>query len=106
MAQEVNIVAILYPTPGKVDRVSRGNCMCSALLKLTSCSKMKELLGQMCQDVYSKEDYTLRYMMTEQLDVETPDIVMIETYVTYPHSMATACGSCSRSLLRLWLMKV
>lgn len=33
----------------------------------------------MCQDVHDKEDYTYRYMMTEQLDKETPDIVMIET---------------------------
>ena len=50
---------------------------------LTFHMKLKELLGGMCKDVHSKEDYTLRYMMTEQLDAETPDIVMIETYVAY-----------------------
>lgn len=34
----------------------------------------------MCEEVHIKEDYTLRYIMTEQLDAEVPDIVMIETY--------------------------
>jgi hypothetical protein len=33
----------------------------------------------MCKDVHTKEDYTLRYIATEQIGVETPDIVMIET---------------------------
>ena len=33
----------------------------------------------MCKDVHEKEDYTLRYMMTEQIDEETPDLVMVET---------------------------
>lgn len=46
---------------------------------------MKELLTQMCKDVHSKEDYTLRYMMTEQIDAETPDIVMVETLVSELH---------------------
>lgn len=37
----------------------------------------------MCKDVHTKEDYTLRYIATEQIGPEqptTPDIVMIETY--------------------------
>ncbi|SMR55262.1 unnamed protein product [Zymoseptoria tritici ST99CH_1A5] len=59
---EVNIVAILHPAQGKSDRV-------------------KELLQGMCKDVHQKEDYTLRYIATEQIGAEgTPDIVMIETY--------------------------
>ncbi|EMC91283.1 hypothetical protein BAUCODRAFT_152560 [Baudoinia panamericana UAMH 10762] len=58
---EINIVAILYPVQGKEER-------------------MKELVAKMAKDVHEKEDYTLRYIMTEQLGVETPDIVMIETY--------------------------
>jgi hypothetical protein len=33
----------------------------------------------MCKDVHSKEDYTLRYIATQQLGAENPDIVMIET---------------------------
>ncbi|KAK4958021.1 hypothetical protein LTR10_004446 [Elasticomyces elasticus] len=41
---------------------------------------MRELLTHMCKEVHTKEDYTLRYLMTEQLDAETPDFVMIETY--------------------------
>ena len=43
---------------------------------------MKELLADMCKDVHKKEDYTLRYMATEQIDGENsedPDIIMIET---------------------------
>ncbi|KAI5358509.1 hypothetical protein Slin15195_G109570 [Septoria linicola] len=60
---EVNIVAILYPASGKLDR-------------------MRELMKPMIKSVYEKEDYTLRYMMTEQINHDSgePDIVMIETY--------------------------
>ncbi|KAH9845345.1 Dimeric alpha+beta barrel like protein [Teratosphaeria destructans] len=60
--QEIHIIAIIYPEPGK------------------KAERLKELLKPMCKDVHSKEDYTLRYIMTEQLDSENPDIVMIETY--------------------------
>lgn len=42
---------------------------------------MKEVLTTQAKNVHEKEDYTLRYMMTEQIDTETPDIVMIETCV-------------------------
>ena len=38
----------------------------------------------MCKDVHEKDDYTLRYIMTEQVDEQTPDISMIETYEYYP----------------------
>ncbi|KAK5736650.1 hypothetical protein LTR17_007307 [Elasticomyces elasticus] len=58
---EVHTVAVLSPKPDKVQR-------------------MRELLTHMCKEVHSKEDYTLRYLMTEQVDAETPDFVMIETY--------------------------
>ncbi|CAK3845716.1 Hypothetical predicted protein [Lecanosticta acicola] len=63
---EVHIVAIIHPTPGKVDR-------------------LVSLLKGMCKSVHEKEDYTLRYIGTEQIGPgeekpETPDIVMIETY--------------------------
>lgn len=39
----------------------------------------------MCRDVHSKEDYTLRYLQTQQIGQEAesangPDVVMIETY--------------------------
>ena len=43
---------------------------------------MKELLAEMCKKVHEKEDYTLRYIATEQIDGENsadPDLVMIET---------------------------
>jgi hypothetical protein len=33
----------------------------------------------MCQSVHSKENFTHRYLMTEQLGEETPKIVIIET---------------------------
>lgn len=48
---------------------------------------MKEHLEGMCKAVHAQEDYTLRYIMTEQIDAaagETPDIVMIETFVSCP----------------------
>ena len=78
---EVNIIAVISPAPGKGDRVSLHQSRCRAsFTRLTrSCSQLKELLAGMCKDVHSNEDYTLRYMMTEQLDAENPDIIMIET---------------------------
>lgn len=46
---------------------------------------MKEIMHEMAKNVHEKEDYTLRYIMTEQLDKETPDICMIETWVFLIH---------------------
>ena len=41
---------------------------------------MKELLTNLTKQVLEKEDYTLRYIMSEQIEAEgTPDIVMLET---------------------------
>lgn len=35
----------------------------------------------MIATVHSKEDYTLRYLMTEKLDGgDNPEVIMIETY--------------------------
>jgi hypothetical protein len=39
----------------------------------------------MCETVHSKEDYTLRYLMTEKLDTDQPEFIMVETYGTTPH---------------------
>ena len=47
----------------------------------TDSKQMKEVLTTQAKNVHEKEDYTLRYMMTEQIDTETPDIIMIETCV-------------------------
>ena len=37
----------------------------------------------MCQTVHKEEDYTLRYLMTEKLDAEEPEYIMVETYVSF-----------------------
>ena len=44
----------------------------------------------MCQTVHKQEDYTLRYLMTEKLDAEEPEYIMIETYVSRPAKIAVA----------------
>ena len=41
--------------------------------------ELRELLKGMCSTVHGKEDYTFRYLTTEQLDKETPDIIIWET---------------------------
>lgn len=38
----------------------------------------------MAEQVHSKEDYTIRYMITEQLGAEEPTYIMIETYARPP----------------------
>ena len=88
---EVHIIAMLYPKAAKLDRVSRTTSPATANLRPTSLetyrltpSKFKELMKSMCETVHSKEDYTLRYMMTEQLNAETPTYIMVETYATSP----------------------
>ena len=35
----------------------------------------------MVETVHEKEDYTLRYLMTEKLEGDEPEFIMIETYV-------------------------
>ncbi|RFU23855.1 hypothetical protein B7463_g12486, partial [Scytalidium lignicola] len=60
---EVHIVAIFSPKPGKTERV-------------------KQLLTAQCADVHENEDYALRFLVTEQIDVETPDFVLFETYTS------------------------
>jgi len=58
---ETHIVAFLYPKSDKVDR-------------------FRELMKTMCRAVHEKEDYTLRYLMTEKLHAKEPEYIMIETY--------------------------
>ncbi|OAP54582.1 hypothetical protein AYL99_11030 [Fonsecaea erecta] len=58
---EVHIIAIFTPKPGKVDRLS-------------------ELLAAQVAEVHAKEDYCLRFIVTKQINEETPDFVLFETY--------------------------
>ncbi|KXT09133.1 hypothetical protein AC579_388 [Pseudocercospora musae] len=58
---EVHIIAILYPKPEKS-------------------SRFQELMQPMIRAVHDSEPYTLRYIMTKQIDGEVPAIHMIETY--------------------------
>jgi hypothetical protein len=80
---EVHIIAVLYPKAAKLDRVSQ-ETLNSLQYKIEMYqlmfAKFKELMKWMCETVHSKEDYTLRYMMTEQLNADTPTYIMIETY--------------------------
>ncbi|SPO03570.1 uncharacterized protein DNG_06253 [Cephalotrichum gorgonifer] len=57
----VNIVAILTPAPGKVDR-------------------LRDLLTAQASIVHEKEDYALRFVVTEQIDNDVPEFIAIETY--------------------------
>lgn len=41
--------------------------------------KLKELMDDHITAVSSKEDYTPRYLMTEQLDTDEPALHMFET---------------------------
>jgi hypothetical protein len=33
----------------------------------------------MCRSVHEKEDYTVRYLMTQKLGAKEPEFIMIET---------------------------
>ncbi|KAF1824243.1 uncharacterized protein K489DRAFT_177955 [Dissoconium aciculare CBS 342.82] len=60
---ETHIIAFLYPKSDKVDR-------------------FRELMKSMCRSVHEKEDYTVRYLMTQKLGAKDPEFIMIETYRT------------------------
>ncbi|KIY00066.1 uncharacterized protein Z520_03751 [Fonsecaea multimorphosa CBS 102226] len=60
---EVHIIAIFTPRLGKVERV-------------------KELLIAQCREVHEKEDYALRFLVTEQIDVDVPELALFETYTS------------------------
>ncbi|GIZ43318.1 hypothetical protein CKM354_000655000 [Cercospora kikuchii] len=61
--EETHIFAILYPAPGKLER-------------------LKELMADHINAVHEKEDYTPRYLMTEQLESDEPALHMFETYTS------------------------
>ncbi|VUC27068.1 unnamed protein product [Clonostachys rosea] len=56
----VHIIATFFPLPGKVER-------------------MRDLLTLQCQAVHEKEDYALRFILTEQLASEAPQFCLFET---------------------------
>lgn len=58
--EETHIFAILYPAKGKLDR-------------------LKELMEVHIEATHKNEDYTPRYLMTEQLDTDEPALHMFET---------------------------
>ena len=60
---ETHIFAILYPAPGKLPR-------------------LKELMADHIAATHANEDYTPRYLMTEQLDSDEPALHMFETYTS------------------------
>lgn len=63
MSQEVHVIAIMTPKPEKLER-------------------FREAIRGMVQTVHSKEENTIRYMMTEQVGVkdgDTTKVVMVET---------------------------
>lgn len=41
---------------------------------------MKELLTAQCSAVHEREDYALRFILTEQVDSSTPEFCLFETY--------------------------
>ncbi|UJO21188.1 uncharacterized protein CLAFUR5_10948 [Fulvia fulva] len=63
--EKPHIVAILYPASGKLDR-------------------LKELRVDHINATHKNEDYTPRYLMTEQLDTKEPALHMFETTTDTP----------------------
>ena len=61
--EETHIFAILYPAKGKFER-------------------LKELMADHIAATHKNEDYTPRYLMTEQLDTDEPALHMFETYTS------------------------
>lgn len=58
--EETHIFAILYPAPGKMNR-------------------LKELMDDHIAATHKNEEYTVRYLMTENADDPEPALHMIET---------------------------
>lgn len=74
--EETHIFAILYPAKGKLERVRHK--MPHSRSKLTM-QQLKELMAVHIAATHKNEDYTPRYLMTEQLDTDEPALHMFET---------------------------
>ncbi|KAL2801072.1 hypothetical protein BJX66DRAFT_288983 [Aspergillus keveii] len=61
---EVHIVATFHPVVGKVDR-------------------MRDILRVQCATVHEREDYALRFMLTEEISAgDRPSFCLFETYTS------------------------
>jgi hypothetical protein len=76
--EETHIFAILYPAPGKLDRV-RDDVETFTRIRISHSIQLKELMADHISATHKNEDYTPRYLMTEQLDTDEPALHMFET---------------------------
>ncbi|KAK2780564.1 hypothetical protein CKAH01_00508 [Colletotrichum kahawae] len=44
--------------------------------------QVKELLQAQCEAVHGKENYALRFSLTEQIETESPEFCLFETYTS------------------------
>ncbi|KAI8164938.1 hypothetical protein K4K49_003322 [Colletotrichum sp. SAR 10_70] len=44
-------------------------------------TRVKELLQAQCKAVHGKENYALRFILTEQIATESPEFCLFETYI-------------------------
>lgn len=81
---EVNIFAIIYAKPDTIDRVRLPHHHLQLLAQFHTNdrhygSQVKELMEDLASSVHSKEDYTLRYLVTERVDGGGSDLCIFET---------------------------
>lgn len=77
---ERHIVAIFSPKPGNEERVRQEVKSLSHVSCVDFSLQVHQLLVDQCREVYSKEDYALRFIMTKQVDMGNPDFILFETY--------------------------
>jgi hypothetical protein len=84
MSSQIDLIAIISPKAGKVDRV-RTPTLCSLATPhlLTAHSQVVELLNQVSVYVKNNEPGTLRYEITREVNKKSgvEEVIMLETFV-------------------------
>ena len=84
MSSQIDLIAIISPKAGKVDRVRTPPYTLTTPHLLTPHSQVVELLNQVSVYVKNNEPGTLRYEITREVNKKSgvEEVIMLETFVT------------------------
>lgn len=88
MSSNIDLIAILYPKEGKVDKVSNVPQNFRAFIDNT---QVIELLQEVSVYVKDNEPNTLRYEITRQVNKKSgvDEIIMLERYLIFKYTYST-----------------
>jgi len=85
MSSQIDLIAIISPKAGKVDRVRTPPYTLTTPHLLTAHSQVVELLNQVSVYVKNNEPGTLRYEITREVNKKSgvEEVIMLETFVPF-----------------------